>query len=312
MDPFLDLIGLLRPRATLWGGLEASGRWALSFRKRDDLLFCWVEQGECQLVRSAHSPVLLQREDFVLIRTSAPFTLTSDPSIEPVDSEAAVAATKNPRLRLGEGTDSPVTLHAGRFGFDTANENLLAGLMPSFVHILADDTSSGRVRSLLSMNETESRYPGPGSEFIIARLVELILVEILRTKVPQVDEEHAGLLAGLADPVTSRALSAMHKDVAHNWTVADLARLCGVSRHHLLPDSARSWEQVLSNTCCSGGWPWPRMSCAAERGALGRSPWRSAFNRRAHSARRSHALWDVHRNTSAASLQGSFDLVDTR
>ncbi|WP_348633424.1 AraC family transcriptional regulator [Mesorhizobium sp. M2A.F.Ca.ET.067.02.1.1] len=230
MDPLLDLIGLLRPRATLWGGLEASGRWALSFRKRDDLLFCWVEQGECQLVRSAHSPVLLQREDFVLIRTSAPFTLTSDPSIEPVDSEAAVAATKNPRLRLGEGTDSPVTLHAGRFSFDTANENLLAGLMPSFVHILADDTSSGRVRSLLSMNETESRYPGPGSEFIIARLVELILVEILRTKVPQVDEEHAGLLAGLADPVTSRALSAMHKDVAHNWTVADLARLCGVSR----------------------------------------------------------------------------------
>jgi AraC-like DNA-binding protein len=44
------------------------------------------------------------------------------------------------------------------------------------------------------------------------------------------DQEHTGLLAGLADPVAARALSAMHKDVAHGWTVSDLARLCGVSR----------------------------------------------------------------------------------
>lgn len=30
--------------------------------------------------------------------------------------------------------------------------------------------------------------------------------------------------------MTARALSAMHSDVAQGWTVADLARLCGVSR----------------------------------------------------------------------------------
>ena len=233
MDPFLDLIRLLRPQATLWGGIDGVGRWGVSFRKRDDLLFCWMERGECQLTRPLVAPVHLASDDFVLVRTSTPFTLTSDPALEPEDSEAVVAATKDTRLKLGAGTDCPVILHGGRFVFDTANEDLLTGLLPSLVHVAAGDTSSWRVRSLLKMNETESLQPGPGSEFIIMRLMELILVEILRSEALRVNQEHTGLLAGLADPVTARALSAMHRDVAHGWTVSSLARLCDVSRSSL-------------------------------------------------------------------------------
>jgi AraC-like DNA-binding protein len=229
MDPFLDLIHLLRPKATLWGRIDGVGRWGVSFRKRDDLLFCWIQQGTCQLTRPLVAPVYLEPDDFVLVRTSTPFTLTSDPSVEPEDSETAVAITKDTGLKLGEGTDSPVTLRGGRFVFDTTNEGLLTGLLPLLVHVAAGDTSSRRVRSLLKMNEMESLQPGPGSEFILVRLMELILVEILRNEALRVDQ-HAGLLAGLADPVTSRALSAMHRDVAHGWTVAGLARLCNVSR----------------------------------------------------------------------------------
>jgi AraC-like DNA-binding protein len=228
MDPFLDLIRLLRPRATLWGGLEGAGRWGVSFRKKDDLLFCWLERGECDLTRALFEPLHLQRNDFVLIRTTAPFALTSDPSIEPEDSDTAVAATNNTKLKLGEGTGSPVTIHGGRFVFDTANEDLLTGLLPSLVHVAAGDTSSWRVRSLFNMNETESAQPGPGSEFIIAHLMELILVEILRGGA--LEQEHTGVLAGLADPITARALAAMHRDLAHDWTVNQLARLCAVSR----------------------------------------------------------------------------------
>jgi AraC-like DNA-binding protein len=58
----------------------------------------------------------------------------------------------------------------------------------------------------------------------------LLLVEILRSKALSSEQEPGGLLAGLADPVTARALSAMHKDVAYAWTVAGLAGLCAVSR----------------------------------------------------------------------------------
>jgi AraC-like DNA-binding protein len=231
VDPLLDLIRLLRPRATLFGGgLDASGQWAVSFRKRDDILFCWVERGECQLIRLGCAPVVIQQGDFALIHTSTPFTLTSDASIEPVDSETAVATTNNVWLKLGSGVDQPVTLHAGKFLVDRANEDLLAGLLPPLVHIEAGDVSLSRVRSLLTMNEMEARQPGPASEFVIERLVELILVEILRTSRSRVGEELTGLLAGLANPVTARALAAMHRDVAHAWSVDELARLCAVSR----------------------------------------------------------------------------------
>ena len=180
-DPFLDLIRLLRPSATLWGGFDGVGRWGLSFQRRDDLLICWVERGECLLTRPDCAPVRLRTDDFVLIRSSTPFTLTSDPTVRPVDIEAAVAGTEKTWLRLGEGECSPMTLRAGRFVFDTANEDMLMELLPQLVHIAAGDASSDRLRSLLTMNEMEFRRPGPGSEFVIARLIELILVEILRT-----------------------------------------------------------------------------------------------------------------------------------
>jgi AraC-like DNA-binding protein len=227
MDPFLDLVRLLRPRAALFGGgLDAFGDWAVSFRKRDDLLFCWVDRGACQLLRPACAPVFLRQGDFALIYTSIPFTLASDASVEAVDSEMAVAATQNVWLNLGAGEDRPVTLHAGKFLINKANEDLLAGLVPPLVHIESGDASLSRVHSLLLMNEMEVRQPGPASEFVIERLVELILVEILRTNGGRVGEKYKGILAGLADPVTARALAAMHRD----WTVEKLAKLCAVSR----------------------------------------------------------------------------------
>jgi len=231
MDLLLDLIRVLRPRAALFGaGFDASGHWALSFRKRDDLLFCWIEEGECQLIRPGCDPLIVCKGDFVLIRTTTPFTLASEGSVEPIESEAAMSVSKGQRLRLGSGDEGHVSLHAGKFVIESVNEDLLAGLLPQLIHLAAGDPTLGRVRSLLEMNELEARQPGPASQFIIVRLVELILVEILRKGNVKPSEARKGLLAGMADKVTQRALMAIHDNVARSWTVADLAKLCGVSR----------------------------------------------------------------------------------
>ncbi|GAA3760078.1 AraC family transcriptional regulator [Terriglobus aquaticus] len=230
MDPFADLIGLLRPRATLWGRIQGTGRWALSFRKRDDLLFCWVETGELQLTRPDAEPRFLNTGDFALIRTSSPFSLTTDPDLHPQDSEALVSSTGSTELVLGEATGPRVVLRCGRFVFDTANEALLWSLLPSTLHVAAGQQTSWRIRSLLTLNDAEGQSPGPGSDLIVRRLIELTLLEVLRNEVPRLDPKTKGLLAGLADPVISQALIAMHGQVTRAWTVAALARLCGVSR----------------------------------------------------------------------------------
>lgn len=207
-----------------------TGRWGVSFRKRDDLLFCWVEAGECLLTRSDTDPVLLRTGDFALIRTSSPFTLTSDPELEPEDSEAIVAATGSTELVLGQTTGSSVRLRCGRFVFDMTNETLLWSLLPSLIHLSAEQQISWRLRSLLNMNDAEGQHPGQGSDLVVSRLMELTLLELLRGEVVRLKSGTKGLLSGLADPVIAKSLSAMHGEVAGIWTVAKLARLSGVSR----------------------------------------------------------------------------------
>ncbi|MBB3148426.1 AraC-like DNA-binding protein [Phyllobacterium trifolii] len=236
MDPFLDIIRLLRPRAALLGrGMDAAGDWGLSFPALGDLLFCWIEDGTCQLIRPGCDLLSLEKGDFVLLRTTLSFTLTSNREVEPLDSVAAVAAKQEGRLKLGSGQERPISLHMGKFLFSTANENLLTGLLPPIVQIPSRSPKLHRLHNLLTLMESEGRDPGPASEFIIIRLVELALVEILRmpaSDFPEqsVDPASRGLLSGLRDPVTAKAIRAMHENVGQEWTVESLARLCGVSR----------------------------------------------------------------------------------
>ncbi|MCU1321090.1 MAG: transcriptional regulator, AraC family [Acidobacteriaceae bacterium] len=230
MDPFLDLIHLLRPKATLWRQVEAAGRWAISFPKKDDLLFCSVVQGECLVVRPATKPVKLSAGDFVLIRTSVPFQFASDARVKPVNSEKAFAPSSSGLLQLGVGKERPVLLRGGRFLFDTANEDLLTGLMPPLIHVHAAADRSERIHMLLQMIASEGAAFEPGRDFVIARLMELLLVSILRDHSRRAIGKDTGLLAGLADPVTAIALQIMHGKIGQNWTVAELARRSGVSR----------------------------------------------------------------------------------
>ena len=230
IDPFLDLIRLLRPQATLWGAIHASGRWAVGFRERHDLLFFRVDRGGCLLLESGKEPRTIGQGDFVLIRTIAPFLLASDRQVEPVDSETLVATTRSTTMRVGAGKTDPVTIRGGRFVFDTANEELLVQLLPPLVHVAVSETTSARILALLSMNEAENEARGPGADFVVARLMELLLVELLRGEAVDAQPAKAGMLQGLADPVTARALVAMHRDPAKSWTTSKLARLCGCSR----------------------------------------------------------------------------------
>jgi AraC-like DNA-binding protein len=230
MDPFLDLIRLLRPETTLWGEIRAAGRWAVSFRARHDLLFFRVDRGTCFIFRPDEETLALGPHDFVIIRTTTPFTVGSDAITAPVDSESLVTATRSTQMNVGAGAEQSTVIRGGRFVCDAVNEEFLIGLLPSVVHVASEESISERTRTLLAMNEAESLAPGPGSDFVISRLMELLLVELLRNETQSAHTSQVGLLRGLADPVIARALALMHEDVAQPWTVAQLARSCGCSR----------------------------------------------------------------------------------
>ena len=125
MGPSLDIIELLRPRAALTGTIRAKGRWGVSFRDRHDLPFFRVESGTCLLIWPGEKPLVLALNDFVLVRASAPFSLASDPDTEPVDSWTL----RKREMYVGDGEGEPVVVRGGRFVFETANEEILIGLV---------------------------------------------------------------------------------------------------------------------------------------------------------------------------------------
>jgi AraC-like DNA-binding protein len=73
----------------------------------------------------------------------------------------------------------------------------------------------------------------PGSFAMLARLTELLYVEVLRRYMQQLPSGHTGWLAGVKDPEVGRALRLLHARPERQWTVEDLAREVGVSRSGL-------------------------------------------------------------------------------
>ena len=75
----------------------------------------------------------------------------------------------------------------------------------------------------------EMQSPSQGSAVMVARILDLIFIQILRAWAAGPNAE-PNWLAGALDPQIGPALSAIHRDPGHDWTVEELARACNLSR----------------------------------------------------------------------------------
>jgi len=69
-----------------------------------------------------------------------------------------------------------------------------------------------------------------GGEAVLAKLSEVLFVETLRAYIAHLPTEQTGWLAGARDPEVGKTLALMHRNPAHPWTIASLAKEAGVSR----------------------------------------------------------------------------------
>jgi hypothetical protein len=77
------------------------------------------------------------------------------------------------------------------------------------------------------MESAEKRVGGEG---VLAKLSELMFIEVVRRYVERLPPEQSGWLAGLRDPFIGKALSLLHTSSAQNWTIEQLAKQVGLSR----------------------------------------------------------------------------------
>jgi transcriptional regulator GlxA family with amidase domain len=127
-----------------------------------------------------------------------------------------------------------VRLLGGYFVFESPDAELLVSLLPTLVHVRGVERLSTLVRFLVE----ESSERRSGRDLILSRLVEVLLIEALRST--QGERAGPGLLRGLSDPRLAAAIRQMHRNPARSWTVAELAKEAALSRSAFFDRFARA------------------------------------------------------------------------
>jgi AraC-like DNA-binding protein len=226
VDPLADIIALLRPRTVFSKGISGAGRWAVRYTAFGQPSFATVLEGRCLLAVDGHDAVTLEAGDFVLLPATPAFTMSSFEPAKPVLIDARVAASAAiGEVRHGRRGGRPdVRLLGGYFAFESPDAALLVSLLPAVVHVRGLE----RLSALVKLVGEEAGERRPGREPVLARLVELLLIEALRSK-PAANAP-PGLLRGIADARMAAAMRHIHGDPARPWTVAQLAKKVALSR----------------------------------------------------------------------------------
>ncbi len=224
-DPLSQVITLLQPRAVVSKPITAAGRWAVRYSEFGQPSFCSVLEGSCRLAVDGAAAITLEAGDFVLLPATPAFTMSG---LEPgsprlVDSNAMRERTDG--VHHGARDAAPdVRLLGGYFAFDSPDAAVLVSLLPRVVH--ARDAE--RLSLLTRFVGEESSHERAGRDLALTRLVELLLIEALRSTGG--DDAPPGLLRGLADARVAPAIREMHGQLERSWTVSDLARTAALSR----------------------------------------------------------------------------------
>jgi transcriptional regulator GlxA family with amidase domain len=128
-------------------------------------------------------------------------------------------------FRIGD-QDGPTDLRmlVGHCCFGSPDAGLLVSLLPQLVHVRGEP----RLATLVQFVRDEFRERRPAREVILAHLLEVLLIEALRSTAGT--GASPGLVRGLADERLAVAIRRMHESPASAWTVAQLAKDAALSR----------------------------------------------------------------------------------
>lgn len=222
-------IGLVRPSAVEEASLHASGEWAVEFDVLPHVELGVVARGECWLQLEGHEPVLLEEGDFYLLGDRSPYVLASSLAREPLDAAIISGGTSRGAVRIGDETEEDTYLCGGHFALDETNASILLDVLPPLVHVRAADPRGRLLGHLSRLLVAEIESTEVGGSLVLDHLAQILFVHMLRAHADTTDRP-AGWLGAVADDGVGAALRAMHADVAHRWTLDELAAISRMSR----------------------------------------------------------------------------------
>lgn len=287
VDPLTEVVTLLQPITRFSKQVLGAGSWRVSRSKPDDPFYCVVLQGGCHVTIDDEDPVELSSGDFILVPLSHTVGMTSlEPPPEGFESEPPVCLASG-EFRIG-GQDEPpnVSMLVGHCSFASPDAGLLVALLPRVIHVRGEH----RLATLVQLVRDESREQRPAREAVLARLVELLLIEAFRLTTGT--GASPGLVRGLADARLATAIRLVHERPSHPWTVSELAKEAALSRTTFFVRFSRevgvtpmdyllTWRMALAKDLLRQGQG--RIAEIAERVGYGSaSTFSVAFTRHVH------------------------------
>lgn len=192
--------------------------------------------GECWAGPIGVPPIRLTAGDFVAFPRGEPHVVSSAPGMRAPPDPAVFARTESEPLPLrvsyGSGTGARAQVVCGFLGCDTRPFNPLLATLPRILHASRDDGGEWLGR-FLDLAVAEARDRRPGGESVLARVAELLFIEVVRRYVSSLAPGQTGWLAGLRDEFVGKAIERLHARPAAPWTLDSLARQVGLSRSAL-------------------------------------------------------------------------------
>ncbi|HWD06526.1 MAG TPA: AraC family transcriptional regulator [Amycolatopsis sp.] len=235
MDVLTDLLNRARARTVLVRRLVQRPPWSITFADPPPLTVLATLGGRAALRLDDGEPTRLEPGDIALVSATREHTIADDPATADQitirgghkylpTGEPTSAQLLAPRTYGTGGPGATVVLRAAYELHSEVSDRLLTLVPP-----LAVVPAGPRTGATLDLLSAEVARDEPGQDAVLARLLDLVLVQALRAWWAEAGRPPAWYSA-LADPAVGEALRLLHDDPARRWTVAELAGKAGLSR----------------------------------------------------------------------------------
>lgn len=216
MEVLSDILRGLRTTGSVYFCDFLVPPWELGYAGEERAMFHLVRRGSAK-VRVGDRVRALEAGDFVFFAPGVDHSVFND------DPDAA-----------------QTLLLCGYCHFDALDDDVLLRALPRFVLMQRDELEQWPwlVRTLEHLS-AEYMSAAPGSELTVNKLTEVLLVQLLRADFGRSGNE--GIVAALGDARLARALTRIHRNPGHAWTIEEAAREASMSRSGF----ARKFKELL-------------------------------------------------------------------